>query len=127
MTLCVCEAVWLVGCVCVPVCVVCVCVVAMPRLPAANDPRWLNLVTPPIPRQSLDISASFARMLGINNHGFDELMRLYLVIHSDHEVRGGFGGRRGRSDGTVERRAWAADTACRICSPVSPPPLHSHT
>jgi len=35
--------------------------------------------------KSLDISASFARMLGINNHGFDELMRLYLVIHSDHE------------------------------------------
>ncbi len=35
--------------------------------------------------QSLDISANFARMLGFNDHGFDELMRLYLVIHSDHE------------------------------------------
>ena len=39
--------------------------------------------------QTLDISANFARMLGFNDHGFDELMRLYLVIHSDHEVRSG--------------------------------------
>jgi len=34
---------------------------------------------------SLDYSANFARMLGFNNEGFDELLRLYLVIHSDHE------------------------------------------
>ena len=34
---------------------------------------------------SLDYSANFARMLGYNNEQFDELMRLYLVIHSDHE------------------------------------------
>jgi citrate synthase len=34
---------------------------------------------------SLDISANFCRMLGYNQHDFDELMRLYLVIHSDHE------------------------------------------
>lgn len=34
---------------------------------------------------SLDQGANFARMLGFNNQEFDELMRLYLVIHSDHE------------------------------------------
>ena len=34
---------------------------------------------------SLDYSANFCRMLGYNQHDFDELMRLYLVIHSDHE------------------------------------------
>lgn len=33
----------------------------------------------------LDYSANFARMLGYNSHDFDELMRLYLVIHTDHE------------------------------------------
>lgn len=34
---------------------------------------------------SLDYSANFNRMLGYDNADFDELMRLYLVIHSDHE------------------------------------------
>ena len=34
---------------------------------------------------SLDYSANFCRMLGMDSEGFDELMRLYLVIHSDHE------------------------------------------
>jgi citrate synthase len=34
---------------------------------------------------SLDYSANFARMLGYNTPDFDELMRIYLVIHSDHE------------------------------------------
>jgi len=34
---------------------------------------------------SLDQGANFARMLGYNNPEFDELLRLYLVIHSDHE------------------------------------------
>lgn len=34
---------------------------------------------------SLDYSANFNRMLGYNDLEFDELMRLYLVIHSDHE------------------------------------------
>ena len=33
----------------------------------------------------LDYSASFCRMLGYDDPAFDELMRLYLVIHSDHE------------------------------------------
>jgi citrate synthase len=35
--------------------------------------------------KKLDWSASFARQLGYNNPQFDELMRLYLTIHSDHE------------------------------------------
>merc|ERR1712048_561026 len=34
---------------------------------------------------SLDYSANFCRMLGYDQHGFDELMRLYLCIHTDHE------------------------------------------
>jgi len=34
---------------------------------------------------SLDYSANFCRMLGYEDEGFDELMRLYMVIHSDHE------------------------------------------
>lgn len=34
---------------------------------------------------SLDYSANFNRMLGYDSADFDELMRLYLVIHSDHE------------------------------------------
>eukprot|EP00512_Aurantiochytrium_limacinum_P003534 CAMPEP_0171500158 /NCGR_PEP_ID=MMETSP0958-20121227/8831_1 /TAXON_ID=87120 /ORGANISM="Aurantiochytrium limacinum, Strain ATCCMYA-1381" /LENGTH=455 /DNA_ID=CAMNT_0012034799 /DNA_START=87 /DNA_END=1454 /DNA_ORIENTATION=+ len=34
---------------------------------------------------SLDYSANFCRMLGYSDPEFDELMRLYLVIHSDHE------------------------------------------
>jgi len=35
---------------------------------------------------SLDYSANFNRMLGYSdNESFDELMRLYLTIHSDHE------------------------------------------
>jgi len=35
--------------------------------------------------KSLDYSANFCRMLGFNDSGFDELMRLYITIHSDHE------------------------------------------
>ena len=33
----------------------------------------------------LDYSANFAHMLGFPAHKFEELMRLYLVIHADHE------------------------------------------
>lgn len=35
--------------------------------------------------ETLDYSGNFARMLGYDNPGFDELMRLYLCIHTDHE------------------------------------------
>ena len=34
---------------------------------------------------SLDYSANFCRMLGFDSPQFDELMRLYLTIHTDHE------------------------------------------
>jgi len=34
---------------------------------------------------SLDWSGNFSKLLGFKNSTFDELMRLYLVIHSDHE------------------------------------------
>uniref|UniRef100_A0A7S1UKN4 Citrate synthase n=2 Tax=Phaeomonas parva TaxID=124430 RepID=A0A7S1UKN4_9STRA len=35
--------------------------------------------------KSLDYSGNFSRMLGYDNPDFDELMRLYICIHSDHE------------------------------------------
>jgi len=35
--------------------------------------------------ESLDYSANFCRQLGYNSPSFDELMRLYLCIHTDHE------------------------------------------
>jgi len=35
--------------------------------------------------KDLDYSANFARMLGFNDRLFDDLLRLYIVIHSDHE------------------------------------------
>jgi len=34
---------------------------------------------------SLDYSGNFCRMLGYEDSSFDELMRLYLCIHTDHE------------------------------------------
>ena len=34
---------------------------------------------------SEDYSGNFCQMLGLDNEGFKELMRLYIVIHSDHE------------------------------------------
>lgn len=34
---------------------------------------------------NLDWSANYARMLGFEDDKFDELMRLYMTIHSDHE------------------------------------------
>lgn len=37
------------------------------------------------PDGMLDWSANFAHMMGFDNDGFKELMRLYLTIHSDHE------------------------------------------
>jgi len=37
------------------------------------------------PDRSLDWSANFCRMLGYTDPAFDELMRLYLTIHTDHE------------------------------------------
>jgi len=37
------------------------------------------------PDGMMDWSANFAHMLGFDNPGFAELMRLYLTIHADHE------------------------------------------
>ena len=36
-------------------------------------------------QRHLDISANLARMMGFGNPQYDELIRLYLSIHSDHE------------------------------------------
>jgi len=35
--------------------------------------------------KELDYSANYARMLGFDSHEVDELFRLYLFLHSDHE------------------------------------------
>lgn len=35
--------------------------------------------------ESLDWSANYCRMLGFDDPAFDDLMRLYLVLHADHE------------------------------------------
>lgn len=37
------------------------------------------------PDGMLDWAGNFAHMLGYNDNGFKELMRLYMVIHADHE------------------------------------------
>ncbi|MVT10813.1 citrate (Si)-synthase, eukaryotic [Chitinophaga tropicalis] len=37
------------------------------------------------PNNQLDWAGNFAHMLGYDNEGFKELMRLYMVIHADHE------------------------------------------
>ena len=34
---------------------------------------------------SKDLSANFAHLMGFNTREFTELLRLYLVIHADHE------------------------------------------
>ena len=37
------------------------------------------------PNHKLDWAANFAHMLGVEDEGFKDLMRLYLTIHADHE------------------------------------------
>lgn len=39
----------------------------------------------PAPDANLDYGANYANMLGFNDADFWELMRLYIVIHADHE------------------------------------------
>lgn len=39
----------------------------------------------PEPAQGLDWAANYGRMMGFSDPKFDELMRLYLTIHTDHE------------------------------------------
>ncbi len=38
------------------------------------------------PDESLDWAGNFAHMMGVENANFKKLMRLYMVIHSDHEA-----------------------------------------
>ena len=37
------------------------------------------------PDKNLDYGANFAHMMGIDKKGYDDLARLYFIIHSDHE------------------------------------------
>lgn len=39
----------------------------------------------PSDADNLDMGANYARMMGFDDPAFDELMRLYLTIHTDHE------------------------------------------
>ena len=61
----------------------------MARLPTAAALIYRNTFHHGKPgaayNSSLDYSANLARMMGFNTPGFDEVMRLYLTIHSDHE------------------------------------------
>ena len=38
------------------------------------------------PRDDLDWGANFAHMMGINDERYQELSRLYFILHSDHEL-----------------------------------------
>lgn len=64
------------------------CMDLMARLPRVAALIYRNTfhdgVTPAYD-SSLDVSANFCRMMGFDDAKFDELMRLYLTIHSDHE------------------------------------------
>jgi len=63
-----------------------------------------------------DYSGNFCQMLGFNDPGFHELMRLYIVIHSDHE---------GGNASAVRRRSFQpalpAPPRRPARSPVAPP------
>lgn len=65
---------------------------------------------------STDYSGNFCQMLGFNDPGFHELMRLYIVIHSDHE---------GGNASAVRRRSFhlalPAPPRRPARSPVAPP------
>lgn len=39
----------------------------------------------PSDAENLDMSANYCRMMGFDDPAFDDLMRLYLTIHTDHE------------------------------------------
>jgi citrate synthase len=61
------------------------CIACLPKIAALiYRVTYHDGVVPDID-PSLDYSANFARMLGYDSPEFDELMRMYLVIHSDHE------------------------------------------
>jgi len=57
----------------------------LPRIAAIIYRRTFKDGVVPEDDTSLDWSANFCRMLGYDDPAFDELMRMYLTIHSDHE------------------------------------------
>ena len=65
------------------------CLDLMARLPQVASLIYRNTYHAGKPgaqyNAGLDYSANFARMMGFNKPQFDEVMRLYLTIHSDHE------------------------------------------
>ncbi len=65
------------------------CMDLIARLPTAASLIYRNTFHKGKPgaayNASLDYSANFSRMMGFTNPAFEEVMRLYLTIHSDHE------------------------------------------
>lgn len=61
------------------------CVARLPRVAALIYRNTFHNGKVAEYNSKLDYSANFARMLGFHDSEFDELMRLYLTIHSDHE------------------------------------------
>ena len=60
------------------------CMAVLPEIAARiYQTTFHDGVTPPYDA-SIDYGANFARMMG-KTGAFEDLMRLYLVIHSDHE------------------------------------------
>ena len=59
-----------------------------------------------------DYSGNFCQMLGFNDPGFHELMRLYIVIHSDHE---------GGNASAVRRRSFQPALPAPPRRPARPP------
>uniref|UniRef100_A0A7S1TAF7 Citrate synthase n=1 Tax=Compsopogon caeruleus TaxID=31354 RepID=A0A7S1TAF7_9RHOD len=62
------------------------CVARLPEVAARIYRRTFKdgSIIPSDPHR-LDMGANFARMLGFSDPKFDELLRLYLTIHTDHE------------------------------------------
>jgi citrate synthase len=57
----------------------------VPRLAAYIYRRTYHNGDHIAPDESLDWAGNFAHMLGFEDDGFKELLRLYMTIHSDHE------------------------------------------
>lgn len=80
------------------ICMICVCVCKCVHIYAHETYAfkytcYISFLTPPIASflpsgvvdGSKDLSANFAELMGFNTREFTELLRLYLVIHADHE------------------------------------------
>lgn len=57
----------------------------MPVIAAYIYRRIYKSYTPIEPSYTLDWGANFAHMMGVDNLEYKNLMRLYLILHSDHE------------------------------------------